>query len=77
MSPLHRAIALVEMHGIAVLVAEHLHLDMLRARDVFFQKHRCISKRPPRFALRLVQQRVEIARLWTTRIPRPPPPNAA
>ena len=29
--PLHRAVALAEMHDIAVLVGEHLHLDVARA----------------------------------------------
>ncbi len=34
---LQRAVALAEMHGPALAVAEHLHLDMARAREIFLQ----------------------------------------
>ncbi len=61
MPALHRAIALVQMHHVAVLVAENLHLDVLGARNVFFQKHRRIAERAARLALRLIQQIREIA----------------
>ena len=56
MPALHRAIAFVQMNHIAVLVAENLHLDVLGARNVFFQKHRRIAERAFSLALRLVQQ---------------------
>ena len=53
----------MQMQHLAVPVAEDLHLDVLRARNVFLQEHRRIAKRPLRLALRLVEQRVEIAGL--------------
>ena len=56
MPPLHRAIALVQMHHVAVPVAENLHLDVFRARNVAFEKHRRIAERAARLALRLVEQ---------------------
>ena len=63
MPTLHRAIALMQMHRVAVMIAEHLHFDVLCAGDILFQKHRPVSKRPLRLALRFVEQRVEVARL--------------
>jgi transposase-like protein len=51
------------VQDVAVFVAEDLHLDVLRARDVFLEKHRGISERPLRLALRFVEQRIEITRL--------------
>ena len=78
MPPLHRAVALVQVEHVAVLVAEDLHLDVLGARNVLFEKHRGIAERAARFALRLVEQiRRDRRPCCTTRIPRPPPPNAA
>ncbi|MBD5803263.1 hypothetical protein AZOA_26990 [Azoarcus sp. Aa7] len=36
-APLHRAVALEEMHEVAVRVAEHLHFDVARAANELFQ----------------------------------------
>jgi hypothetical protein len=77
MAALHRAIALVQMHHVAVLVAQDLHLDVLGARDVAF------PERPPdcrtRGRLRPGPRPADrqVAGFMTTRMPRPPPPNAA
>ena len=63
MPPLHRAIALVQMHHAAVTVAEDLHLDVLRVGNVAFEKHRRVAEGAPRFALRFIKQIREIAGL--------------
>ena len=49
------AVALVEVEDIAVTVTEDLHLDVLRARNVFFEEHGGVAERPARLALRLVE----------------------
>ena len=67
MTPLHRAIALVQMQHVAVLVAEHLHLDVLGARNIFFQENRRIAKGAAGFVARLVQQVREIGGLRAPR----------
>jgi hypothetical protein len=48
---LQRAIALEQMDDIAVRVAEHLHFDMARAFDPFFQQHDIIAEARRRLAL--------------------------
>ncbi len=53
---LHRAIALVQMNHVAVLIAEHLHLDVLGARDVFLEEHGGVAKRATRLGLGLIKQ---------------------
>ena len=60
---LHGAVALVEMDDIAVLVAEDLHLDVLRAGNVFFEKHRRIAERATGLRLRFIEQAGEIGSL--------------
>ena len=37
MPALQRAVALAEMHGVAVAVAEHLDFDVARALEIFFE----------------------------------------
>ena len=56
MPPLHRAITLVQVNNVAVLVAENLHLDVFRARNVTLQKYRRIAKGATRLALRFIEQ---------------------
>ena len=63
MAALHGAIALVQMNDLAVLIAENLHLDVLRAGNIAFEEYRRITERPTRFALRFVEQIREVARL--------------
>ena len=60
---LHRAIALVQVNHVAVLVAEDLHLDVLGARNVFFEEHGRIAEGAFGFRLRLVEQAGQVAGL--------------
>jgi hypothetical protein len=60
---LHGAIALVQMHHMAVTVAENLHFDVLGARDVAFEKDRGIAEGAAGFALRFIEQIRQIAGL--------------
>ena len=53
---LHRAVALEEMDDVAVAVAEHLHLDVLGARDVLLQEDRRVAEGALGLALGLVEQ---------------------
>jgi hypothetical protein len=41
---LGRAIALIQMHRVAVAVAEHLHLDMARVQDVFLDQYMVVAE---------------------------------
>jgi hypothetical protein len=50
MAALRRAIAFEEMHGVAEIVAEHLHLDMARPVDIFFDQHAVVAERGFRLA---------------------------
>ena len=78
MAALDRAVALPEVHEIAVRVAEDLHLDVLGARDVALEEHVGPAERRRRFALRLCQPGLaDRPGPCTTRIPRPPPPKLA
>ena len=51
-TPLHRAVALAQMHGVAVTVGEHLELDMARMVEEFLHVHadRCRTPTAPRRA---------------------------
>ena len=51
MTPLNRAVALPQVHQVAVRVAQDLHLDVLRSRDVFLEKHVGASERALGLAL--------------------------
>ncbi len=61
-APLRRAFALVEMHDVAVRVAEHLELDVARALDVAFEQHAIATECVLRFAAAAVEIRGEFAR---------------
>ena len=50
MAPLHRAVALEQMHDLAVAVAEHLHLDVPRRLEVALEQHALVAERRLRFA---------------------------
>ena len=77
MAPLHRTIAFVEMQDIAVLIAENLDFDMTGAANVALQKYRAVSEGGRGLAARFLQRGVSSSAFSTTRMPRPPPPNAA
>ena len=75
---LDRAVALPEVHEVAVRVAEDLHLDVLGARDVALEEHVGPAERGAGLALRLLELALRARRRsCTTRIPRPPPPKLA
>ena len=52
-APLDRAVALEQVHGIAVLVAEHLHLDMARPLDQLLEIDLVLAERRLGLALGL------------------------
>jgi hypothetical protein len=53
---LQRAVALEQVHGVAVVVAEHLDLDMARRGDVFLDEHRVVAEGRGRLAARRSQR---------------------
>ena len=57
---LQRAVALVQMNGVAVPVGEDLHFDMARRGDIFFDQHAIVAEGGFRLALRRFQRGVEI-----------------
>ena len=63
MPPLHRAIALEKVHGVAVRVGEDLDFDVSRRCQIFFDQHAIIAERPPSFALRRRKCGAETARV--------------
>ena len=77
MSPLHRAVALVQVHGVTVGIGQHLHFDVLGAVDVFFDEDIAATKGALGFALGLGQRRDKLGLAVTDAHAAPPPPNAA
>src|SRR5262245_49755162 len=61
MPTLQRAVALVEVDGVAVGVGEHLHLDVARRRDEFLDQHAAVAEGGRGLALRTRQRRAEFA----------------
>ena len=74
---LHRALALAERDHGAVLVAEHLDLDVPRAVDVLLDVHGVVAEGVLRLAPRGVERAGHFLGSRTTRMPFPPPPAAA
>ena len=58
--PLHGTIALVQVHHVAVLVAQNLHFNMLGSRHVFFEEHSRVAKRAIGFAAGFIEQSLQI-----------------
>ena len=56
-APLHRAVALEQMHHVAVVVAEHLHLDVARRLEVALEQHALVAERRQRLAPRPFERR--------------------
>src|SRR5205823_1347157 len=56
MAALDRAVALPEMHDIALRVAKHLHLDMARPLEIALEENAVVTKRARRLALRADQR---------------------
>src|SRR5262249_47570502 len=59
---LQRAVALAEMDGSAVAVAQHLDLDVARLREIFLEIKRLVSERGLRFGARGGKRRHELLR---------------
>ena len=77
MAALQRAVALVEMDGVAVRVGEHLHFDVARRGDIFLDQHAPVAERALRLALRASSAASKSACASTRRMPLPPPPATA
>jgi len=77
MAALDGAVPLPQVHQVAVGVAEHLHFDVFRARDVALDEDLVAAKCGGRLALGLGQLVGELVGSITTRMPRPPPPKLA
>ena len=75
---LQRAVALAEMDGAALAVAEHLDLDVARPLEIFLEIDRVVAEGGLRLGAR-GRERVRAARprSCATFMPRPPPPAAA
>ena len=74
---LQRAVALEQVDDVAVRVAEHLHLDMARAQDIFLDQHMVVAERGGRLALAAASSSAKSAAASTLRMPLPPPPATA
>ena len=59
-TPLHRAIALVQMQNIAVLIAQNLHFNVLGVLHVLLEEHRRVAERAARLASRFIEQPLQI-----------------
>ena len=59
-APLHRAVALEQVHVVALGVAKDLNLDVARALHVLFDQHGVIAKAVDRFALATGQGRCKV-----------------
>src|SRR4029079_10375758 len=56
---LYRAVALEEVHHVALRVAEHLHFDVARPLEISLYEHALVAERSFRLALRRFQRRGE------------------
>ena len=57
MPPLDRALALAEVHDVAVVIAEDLELDVARVLEILLDVDVAVAERRFGFALRGAQQR--------------------
>src|SRR5207237_10386106 len=55
MAALNRAVALPEMHDVALRISKHLHLDMARPFEIALEEDSVITERARRLALRADQ----------------------
>ena len=78
MAALQRAVALAEMDGVALAVAEHLDFDVARLLQVFFEIDRIVAERRLRLGLggrdRVRQAPRRYGRPSCRARRRPPPP---
>src|SRR5688572_9068521 len=61
MTALDGTIAFVQVQNVAVAIPEDLHLDVFRARDVFLEEDRGVTKSAASFVLSFVEQVGEIS----------------
>ena len=61
MAPLNAAVALAEVHDVAVRVGEDLHFDVTRRDERAFEEHFRVAERRERFRARRTQRACEIA----------------
>ena len=73
---LDRALALAAREDVAVVVAEHLDLDVPRGRDHLLDVERAVAEGCLGLPGGAVVGGLELARLLTIRMPFPPPPAA-
>ena len=62
MTPLYRALALAEVHDVAVVVADHLELDVLRVLQILFDVHVAVPERRLGLTLRRPQRSAQLVR---------------
>ena len=55
MAALHRAVALAQVHGVAVCIGQHLHLDVPRLHEKLFQIDLVVAEGHGRLAARCVE----------------------
>src|SRR5262249_10478941 len=60
MTPLQRAVALVQMNDVPAAIAEHLDFDIARRVDVFFDQYAVIAEGTLRFAHGAGERRLEL-----------------
>ena len=74
---LQRAVALAEMDGAALAVAEHLNLDVARAFQIFLEIDCVVAERGLGLGARGGKRVGSSSGVWATFMPRPPPPADA
>ena len=74
---LQRAVALAEMDGVALAVAQHLDLDVARLLEIFFEVDRVVAEGGARLGAGGGQRVRQLVAVWATFMPRPPPPAVA
>ena len=75
---LQRAVALAQMHGAALAVAQHLDLDMARLLEIFLDIDIAVAEGGLGLGLRRLACAISSsASVRATFMPRPPPPAVA
>ena len=75
-APLRRAVALEEMHGVAVPVAEHLELDVARPFEQALEIHLGVAEAAARHRARALDHVEQLRFVLRGSMPMPPPPPA-
>lgn len=56
MAALHGAVALIQVHGVALVVGQDLDLNVARVLHKLLHKHRAVAERRPRFGARALKR---------------------